>query len=177
MKIYTKTGDNGETGLIDGKRLSKDSLRIQAYGEIDELNAVLGLCRCSNKNQKLEKILHELQVELFDLGAGLATPLNKKLKISRITAEQIQNLEQWIDDIEEKLTPLKNFILPGGTPTASHLHLARTVCRHAERSIVALSKKEKINPNIIPFVNRLSDLLFVMARFSNKLDGVKEEKY
>jgi len=177
MKIYTKTGDKGETGLMGGKRLGKDSLRIVAYGEVDELNAVLGICRSENKIDLFEKILHELQVELFNLGSDLATPLEEKFAIPRVTAEQISQLETWIDRLEEDLAPLKNFILPGGSALASHLHLARTVCRRAERAIVALAKKEKINENIVPYINRLSDLLFVMARFANKCEEVEEEKW
>jgi cob(I)alamin adenosyltransferase len=177
MKIYTKTGDNGDTGLMGGKRLSKDSLRIQSYGEVDELNAILGICRWHNLGALLEDILHQLQTELFNLGSDLATPLEEKLQIPRITPEQIAGLENWIDYLEARIDPLKNFILPGGSATASNLHLARTVSRRAERTIVALSKKEKINENIIPYINRLSDLLFVMARFSNKFEKIEEEKW
>ncbi len=177
VKIYTKTGDLGETGLMGGKRLSKDSLRIRAYGDIDELNAVLGVCRAQKAAQEIDAMLHELQLELFDLGADLATPLNSKVQVPRVTEKQIIRLEQWIDGIDEKLTPLQNFILPGGCLSAAQLHMARTVCRRAERGITALQKQEDIGGNVVKYVNRLSDLLFMMARLANKLEGVDDEPW
>ena len=191
MKIYTKTGDKGETGLVGGKRIGKDSLRIAAYGEVDELNAVLGLIRqlikidpALQRNKetlvylgKIENILYKLQKELFVLGADLSTPLDTKYSAPRITRSQTKQLEQWIDYIDAKLEPLKNFILPGGSVVATHLHLTRTVCRRAERAIVALGKKEAISKQIGPYINRLSDLFFVLARFANKLNGYQDEKW
>lgn len=176
-KIYTKTGDSGETGLTGGGRVSKDSARICAYGEVDELNAVLGLCRSFNKDEFLSGVLHRLQRELFDLGADLSTPLDSKVKVPRIESAQTENLEKWIDQIEEKVTPLNNFILPGGENAASALHVARTVCRRAERAMVSLQQTEKINDQALIYVNRLSDLLFMMARYSNKVAGTDEEKW
>lgn len=175
MKIYTKTGDRGETGLVGGKRLSKDSLRIQAYGDVDELNAFLGVCRACNRHTELEEILHHLQAELFDLGADLATPLDSKVQVPRVQKKQITELENRIDFIDEKVASLRHFILPGGCVLSANLHLARTACRRAERSIVALQKQEKIGENVIMYVNRLSDLLFMLARFANRLEGIVEE--
>lgn len=187
MKIYTKTGDCGETGLVGGRRVPKDDLRILAYGDVDELNAVLGVCRGINKGHgdattrdagaKLEKMLHLLQRELFDLGADLATPLDSKVPVPRVQKKQITNLEKWIDEIAEEVEPLRKFILPGGCELAAQLHVARTVCRRAERSIVALAKREEIGENVVKYVNRLSDLLFMMARLANKIEGVEEEKW
>jgi cob(I)alamin adenosyltransferase len=179
MKIYTKTGDNGQTGLMGGTRVSKDDLRITAIGDIDELNAVLGLCRAHNRTKylELEKILHQLQRELFDLGADLSTPLKEKYQVPRVTDGQIQQLEHWIDEIDQKVEPLKHFILPEGSLLASHLHLARTVCRRVERNIVALQKKAEIGDKILIYVNRLSDLLFMMARYANHLEKREEEKW
>lgn len=183
MKIYTKTGDKGQTGLFGGQRVSKSSLRITSYGNIDELNSLLGVCRALNKSDKkngndlLEKILHQLQQQLFTVGADLATPLNSGVKIARITSPQVTELEKWIDEIDSRVQPLKNFILPGGALLASHLHLARCVCRRAERAITALQLKEQINNIIIVYVNRLSDLLFMMGRYANMLLKCDEEKW
>ena len=166
MKIYTKTGDSGQTSLYGGKRVGKDSLRIRAYGDVDELNAILGLCAGIDKGKKsapdLKKIFARLQHQLFIVGADLAAHL--AVKTERIHKEHVAELEEIIDRLAAKLPSLNNFIYPGGTALAAHLHLARTVCRRAEREVVALSKKEKINPLLIPYLNRLSDLLFVMAR-------------
>ena len=184
MKIYTKTGDNGQTGLFGGQRVSKSSLRIASYGHIDELNSLLSVCRAlnesdsKNKNDFLEKILHELQQDLFVVGADMATPLdtsNASIKIERISDKYVTKLEKWIDEIDLKLSALKNFILPGGTILASHLHLARCVCRRAERAIVALQSKEPINTIVVIYVNRLSDLLFMMGRHTNTIAGKSEE--
>jgi len=181
MKIYTKTGDKGETGLMGGKRLSKDSLRIRAYGEIDELNAVLGVCGAVNVHSNysgysdVNNKIHQLQLELFDLGADLATPLDEKFEVPRVSQQQIDQLEQWIDEMDAKLPPLKNFILPEGSEVVTQLHVARTVCRRAERSIVELQNTEAIGELVVVFVNRLSDFLFVLARLVNMLEGGKEE--
>jgi len=195
MKIYTKTGDGGETGLFGGQRVSKDCPRICAYGDVDELNAVLGLCRAENDDPSLEKILHKIQKELFVLGADLSAPYgNRSPKLRRISAANVRALEKTIDLLEVKLPPLKNFILPVGTDGACFLHLARTVCRRAERSVAALLNDSvklvegeivgheikvsgKINPEILVYLNRLGDLLFVMARFANKSEKISEEKW
>ena len=177
MKIYTKTGDKGETGLMGGKRLGKDSLRIAAYGDVDELNAILGICRALNREPHIETMLHHLQRELFELGADLSTPHSEKHQVPRVREDQVQQLERWIDEIDAQLKPLKNFILPGGGLTAAHLHLARTVCRRTERLIVALARLEEIGAEVVKYVNRLSDLLFMMARFSNQLEKTAEERW
>ncbi len=177
MKIYTKTGDTGETGLYGGQRVGKDSLRIAAYGDIDELNAILGLTRCEHLAVKITEMIGKLQRQLFELGSDLATPINSTLKIRRVDLQQVQQLEQWIDELEAELPALKNFILPGGSKGAACLHLARTVCRRAERKIVRLQREEDIGENVVIFVNRMSDLLFVMARYVNKAAGVEDEKW
>jgi len=178
MKIYTKTGDKGETALFGGKRVLKDSLRIEAYGTVDELNSVLGIVRSLNPKKKIENILFQLQNDLFVLGADLATPLKNANKIiPRIKKSHIQNLEKMIDKIDQKLKPLKVFILPGGSVIGSHLHFARTVCRRAERITVQLSRDENIGEVVIVYLNRLSDLLFVLARYANYLEGKTEEKW
>lgn len=170
MKIYTKAGDKGETGLVGGKRVSKGELRLEAYGDVDELNAVLGSAAAFlEAANDIQKILTEIQTELFVAGADLATPSDYKGKrmIPQITAEKVIQLEQWIDFYDAKLSALQNFILPSGTKAGSLLHLARTVCRRAERNAVRLSKEEKINETVITYLNRLSDLLFVLARTVN----------
>ena len=177
MKIYTKTGDQGETGLMGGKRLRKNALRIAAYGNVDELNAYLGVCRTVNTDAKLESILHGLQQELFALGADLSTPLDEKHQVPRVKKNQVEQFERWIDELDAALNPLRNFILPGGTQAAAHLQVARAVCRRAERSIVALEAAEPISEHTVKYVNRLSDLLFVMARYANHTGGVDEERW
>lgn len=177
MKIYTKTGDQGITGLIGGERVKKNDPRVEAYGTIDELNALLGVCRTFNKHDLLEIILQRLQQELFSLGAYLATPLHKKSASKNVTDLQVKQLEQWIDTLESRLEPLKNFIVPGGSTLSAHLHFARTVCRRAERAIVSLGKKEKMDTLLLPYINRLSDLLFIMARYGNFIEQNIEEKW
>ncbi|MDA0987324.1 MAG: cob(I)yrinic acid a,c-diamide adenosyltransferase [Bacteroidetes bacterium] len=169
MKIYTKTGDKGETSLFGGKRVSKNSLRIDCYGTVDELNSFIGII-CSNKpSKKISLLLNVIQNELFIIGADLATPNDAKTKsFQKISNKNIKNLENYIDNLELKLPKLKNFILPGGSVVGSSLHYARTVCRSAERKVVALSKLELIDKLLIVYLNRLSDLLFVMARYENK---------
>ena len=175
MKIYTKTGDTGETALFGGKRVPKDALRIDAYGSVDELNSLLGVVRSLKPKKKIDAILDLLQHQLFELGADLATPIGESNShIPRITATHVAELEKVIDALESKLKPLKVFILPGGSKIASHLHLARTVCRRAERAVVRLSRNENIGNDVIVYLNRLSDLLFVMARFANKSERHKE---
>ncbi len=176
MKIYTKTGDKGETSLIGGKRVSKDSIRIESYGTVDELNTILGICRSTNPAKEIDEILYIIQNDLFTLGTMLATPANTQNK-PLLLSESISQIEKLIDKVELELTPLKNFILPGGDTTASMLHLARAVCRRAERKVVQLSHEEVIEQNILIYLNRLSDLLFVLARWSNKLSNTPEKQW
>jgi cob(I)alamin adenosyltransferase len=179
MKIYTKTGDKGDTSLFGGQRVPKDALRIEAYGTVDELNSVLGIVRADNKNEQIDTILSGVQNELFELGADLATPrsgANTK-QIKRIEEKHSQHLEESIDALEAHLKPLKTFILPGGSPVAARLHFARTVCRRAERTVVRLSRNEDIGEGITIYLNRLSDLLFVMARYANHAANVPETKW
>ena len=167
-KIYTKGGDKGFTSLGDGKRVSKNSLRVKSYGEVDEVNATIGVVvgYCSDQ---LKKNLKYIQNHLFDIGADLCIPdKNKKAKSLN---EGINMLEKEIDEMNTKLSPLKSFILPGGTKSSSFLHLARTITRRCERSLIELDSNEKINPEIIIYINRLSDFLFVAARIENMKDG------
>ena len=178
MKIYTKTGDNGSTGLFGGKRVQKDSLRIEAYGTVDELNSVIGLCRASNPANEIDAILEEIQNHLFTLGADLATPHDAiHTTTRRINADDIFLLEKHIDIIDPSLEPLKSFILPGGSRSSAMLHFARTVCRRAERLVVQLGKEEQIGELPVIYLNRLSDLLFVVARWSNALSHTPEVKW
>lgn len=178
MKIYTKTGDQGDTALFSGGRVQKSHIRVAAYGTIDELNAILGVARASNRNEQTENWLREIQQQLFHLGADLATPLDAKAEwVVRISPEEIQWLEDSIDRMTVTLETLKNFILPGGTFVAAQLHVARTVCRRAERLIVALAESDHINQNTIAYVNRLSDWLFTLSRYENALAGESEEKW
>lgn len=169
MRIYTRTGDSGQTGLIGGKRVQKDHLRVEAYGSVDELNAHLGIIQAllqpSKNFSNIQEIVVTIQKDLFDMGAELANP---KPKTQRIEANHIANLEKLIDTHESKLSSLKHFILPGGSYLGASLHAARTVCRRAERRTMTLSRKGKVNPEIIRYLNRLSDLLFVLARYVNQ---------
>jgi cob(I)alamin adenosyltransferase len=181
VKVYTKTGDKGTTGLADGSRISKDDLRIEAYGTVDELNSIIGICRQNilnipSKEQKLlDSWLFAIQNDLFNLGADLATPLSSRWeKMIVINEFDIKQLEKIIDLCQNLLEPLHEFVLPGGTLLNSYLHLARTICRRSERLIVSLSKEKEINPQIIPYINRLSDLLFVLSRWVQKLVNIKE---
>jgi cob(I)alamin adenosyltransferase len=175
LKIYTKTGDKGETALFGGKRVPKDELRIEAYGTVDELNSVIGTARSFNENKILDLVLSEIQNQLFVLGADLATPTDVKgPAMRRITTKDCTSLEGIIDDFEGKLDALNSFILPGGSQASSFLHNARTVCRRAERLLVTLKKKEEVSDEALIFLNRLSDLLFVLARYVNKISGVKD---
>lgn len=175
MKIYTKTGDGGETSLFGGKRVGKESLRIEAYGTVDELNSHLGLILAHDRQNLLKEYLAPAQEDLFVLGADLATPREGGAKeIVRIDSRDAEKIEKLIDAIEEKLKPLDSFILPGGNLLAAHLHVARTVCRRAERLTVALSKREPIGSEPVVFLNRLSDFLFVLARYANARSGEAE---
>jgi cob(I)alamin adenosyltransferase len=172
MKIYTKTGDKGETGLFGGQRISKNSPRIDAYGTVDELNSFIGLALTEVKDEDIKSLLLKIQNQLFVLGADLSSPASikdKKKNILRIPAEYYEGLEKSIDFFDEKLDLLKNFILPGGSKAASYLHICRTITRRAERKVVAISSLEQINENIVIFLNRLSDLFFVLARYENKI--------
>jgi len=173
--IYTRTGDNGSTGLVGNKRVSKDSPRIWAYGTVDELNSAIGVARSTNKNRPLDRILATVQNDLFNLGAELAT-LSQDLKpgMPRIEPRHLTALENVMDDLNRRLGPLQEFILPSGSPTGAGLHLARTVCRRAERFCVRLAQKETIGENVVPYLNRLGDALFVLARWANHQRGVKE---
>jgi len=175
MKIYTKTGDNGDTSLFGGHRLPKGSLRIDAYGTVDELNAQLGVVRALKPHAGIESILEQLQNQLFVLGADLATPLHTvSPKIERIQQDHIQNLEIIIDRIDTQLKPLQSFILPGGQLVGAQMHVARTICRRAERQVDALGRKEEIGEFPLVYLNRLADLLFVLARYANMLAGISE---
>jgi cob(I)alamin adenosyltransferase len=173
MKIYTKTGDSGETGLFGGPRVPKDSPRIEAFGAVDELNALVGLARAESLPPEIDELLARIQSELFDLGAQLSTPDPAAHGTALIGAGQIAALETAIDRFEATLTPLKQFILPGGTRGAAALHVARTVCRRAERRVVALSHTTDsiVSADLIIYLNRLSDLLFVLARAANAAAG------
>jgi cob(I)alamin adenosyltransferase len=171
MKIYTKKGDAGNTGLFGGGMLPKDDLRIAAYGTIDELNAVLGLVLSGGVSQEIQTPLIEAQKQLFILGAELATPEpTAQMAKGFLQEEHITALEKQIDQWETSLAPLKKFILPGGSVTAARLHFARTVCRRAERAIVSLHPKQKLRPQVLTYINRLSDWFFVLARFANHLE-------
>ena len=167
-KIYTRGGDTGTTSLGNGDRVQKDSLRVECYGEVDELNATIGVAICFCSNQQ-KKNLKKIQNVLFDIGADLCMP-QKKEKYESISKGVI-NLEKEIDKMNSKLSSLTSFILPGGTKSSSFLHLARTVTRRCERTLVKLNSKEKIDPEIIKYINRLSDFLFVLARIENIKDG------
>ncbi|MBI4063196.1 MAG: cob(I)yrinic acid a,c-diamide adenosyltransferase [Elusimicrobia bacterium] len=175
-KIYTRTGDDGTTGLGSGQRVPKDSLRIEAYGTVDELNSHIGCALAVSVDQELAKNLSRIQNELFHLGSDLCILEQDKarLKAPVIEERHVLDLERLMDRLTAQLGPLKNFILPGGSAAAAHLHVARTVARRAERILVALGRKEKVGPFAVQYLNRLSDALFVMARYENQCRGVKD---
>ena len=182
MKIYTKTGDKGETALYGGTRVSKASARVDAYGTIDELNSFLGFAKTEIKDETVSEQLKKIQFDLFTVGSESATPTdqltlaNGKSRLSLMISEtEIEELETWMDNFEEELQPLQYFILPGGGKAATALHICRTVCRRAERSLVFLNESEKVRPELIKYLNRLSDYLFVLARYVSKINGEKEE--
>ncbi len=177
MKIYTKTGDSGETSLLGGKRVWKDNLRIQTCGTIDELNSIIGLSINEITNSELKEVLQGIQNDLFVIGSDTAMPnenVNSKISIPRIADNLSEKLESIIDKYDSQLPVLKNFILPGGVRGSALLHFARSVCRRAERNVVALSQVEKINPSIEKYMNRLSDVLFVLARYANFSKGTSD---
>ena len=182
-KVYTRTGDKGETALVGGKRVPKDSPRIDAYGTIDELNSIVGLARVFNEesldageaHQFLDGVLCQIQDELFDLGSELATPPEFfKEGMYRVSESEIDRIEKSIDRCQKDLEPLKSFILPGGGRIGAYLHQCRTVCRRAEREILRLSRSEEINSCVLKYVNRLSDLFFVLSRWIAKQSGEPE---
>lgn len=177
MKIYTRRGDKGRTSLFSGERVDKNALRVEAYGTIDELNSVLGLAAAQCTDPVVSQTLSQLQRRLFDAGADLATSLDSSRTIRRIAAQDWEELEHLIDRLDEELPPLKTFILPGGSVGASQLHLARAVSRRAERLIVELKLEEPVNPDLVTYVNRLSDFLFVLARYENVKGGGGEVKW
>jgi cob(I)alamin adenosyltransferase len=182
-RVYTRTGDRGETGLVGGKRVPKDSPRIEAYGTIDELNSIVGLARVFNEekitqneaHRKLDLVLRQIQDELFDLGSELATPADFfKEGMYRVGEREVKKIEQLIDECQKELTPLKSFILPGGGRIGAYLHQCRTVSRRAEREILRLSRIEELGEWPVKYVNRLSDLFFVLSRWIAKRTGDKE---
>ena len=179
MKIYTKTGDTGETSLFDKTRVSKADPRVDAYGEVDELNACLGAARAARLDADLTAVLEQIQSELFAVGARLADPSSRiaaRVEKATVTSAEVEQLESMIDRLEAQLPPLRRFILPGGCSAGALLHLARTVCRRAERRVVGLGAGA-VDPVIVTYLNRLSDLLFVMARVANHRAGTTEVEW
>jgi cob(I)alamin adenosyltransferase len=179
VKIYTKTGDTGETGLFDGTRVVKNDPRVGAYGEVDELNAWLGMVRAAGVDEEIGGLLEQIQRDLFALGARLADPAKKiagRVTKAAVSAADIERLEGWIDRLESELPPLRRFILAGGSPAGASLHVARTVCRRAERAMVGLGP-DAFETELLVYANRLSDLLFVMARAVNRRAGVTETEW
>lgn len=180
MKIYTRRGDSGETDLIGSGRVAKDHLRVDAYGAVDELNATLGVCAAVTSHAELRALLDPIQRGLFTLGAHLATPEarhRESLGMHEPSDAEIEALEAQIDAFERELPPLERFVLPGGTAAAAAFHVARTVCRRAERTVVALDRSESLAPGAVRYLNRLSDLLFVLARVENRRAGVGDVEW
>jgi cob(I)alamin adenosyltransferase len=182
VKVYTRGGDKGDTSLFGGRRVLKHDPRVEAYGSVDELNAVLGLVLVELADEDLRGWLTTIQSALFDLGAELSTPDAARASagakpLPHVTDAEVGELEQWIDRLDEELEPLRAFVLPGGTRAAAMLHLARTVCRRAERRTVELAQREPVAPTAIRYLNRLSDLLFTLARAVNRRAGVAEPKW
>ena len=175
-KLYTRKGDEGTTGLGGGQRVPKDSLRVRAYGAVDELNAFIGVALAHGVSRRLAEMLLPIQNELFHLGADLSFVEEDKArrKIPQIEARHVERLEQRIDELNAVVGPLENFILPGGAVASANLHVARTVCRRAEREVIALAGAEPVGPFVVAYLNRLSDLLFAMARYENRQQGVLE---
>lgn len=182
MKIYTKTGDKGETSLYGGTRVSKAAARVESYGTLDELNAFIGLAKAEISDEKVLSQLQKIQFDLFTVGSEAATPTDKMFLANGksrldllISEEEITELERWMDDFDAELEPLKFFILPSGGKAAATIHVCRTVCRRAERSMVFLRETEEVRPELIKYLNRLSDYLFVLARYISKISGEKED--
>ena len=175
-RIYTKTGDQGLTGLGGGRRVPKDSARVRAYGTVDELNSTIGVALALGLTERLATELQTIQNELFDLGADLCWPSDddRRERIPTVQPKHVERLEALIDELNEIVGPLTNFLLPGGSPGAAELHVARTICRRAERETITLSREEAIGELVLPYLNRLSDALFVMARYENHANGVDE---
>jgi cob(I)alamin adenosyltransferase len=175
-RIYTKTGDEGLTGLGGGRRVPKDSARVRAYGTVDELNSAIGVALALGLSDRLGSELATIQNELFDLGSDLCWPSDdeRRERIPTVQPHHVEKLERLIDELNETVGPLTNFLLPGGSPGAAQLHLARTICRRAEREAITLSRAEPIGELVLPYLNRLSDALFVMARYENHERGAEE---
>ena len=181
MKIYTRTGDLGETGLFGGGRVAKDHVRVEAYGAVDELSSFLGLAIRELEGDVAAR-LRVVQGDLLSIGASLATPAEEEGgraggHVPELPASRIAEMEEWMDAAEAELEPLREFILPGGTEAAARLHVARTVCRRAERRVVALAHLARVDPSVVQYLNRLSDLLFTLARLANRRAGVQDEKW
>ena len=182
MKIYTKTGDKGETSLYGGTRVSKAAARVESYGTLDELNAFIGLAKAEISDEKVLNQLQKIQFDLFTVGSEAATPTDKMLLANgknrldlMISEKEITELELWMDDFDAELEPLRFFILPSGGKAAASIHVCRTVCRRAERAMVHLNETEEVRPELIKYLNRLSDYLFILARYISKISGEKEE--
>jgi cob(I)alamin adenosyltransferase len=181
-KVYTKTGDKGTTGLVGGERVKKNHVRIESYGDVDELNSSLGLVRCFNREStdserdRIESMLHRIQQDLFNMGADLATPPDKRWpNMTRTQDSDVERLEQWIDELNADLPPLKEFILPGGRRVSAFLHQARTQCRRSERRVLSLMEAEpEVEVDAMKYLNRLSDFLFVLGRFTERDQGNEE---
>ena len=180
-RIYTRTGDDGTTSLFGGERVGKGNPRIDAYGTVDETNSVVGLARAHLDGEpgadRLDPVLGDIQEELFVLGADLATPVDAKPMVPRVQEKHVERVEERIDDFDADLKPLKKFVLPGGSPAGASLHSARTVCRRAERLAVQAGASAPINDEAVIYLNRLSDLLFVLARWANKQAGMREDTW
>ena len=182
FKIYTKTGDKGETSLYGGTRVSKAAARVESYGTLDELNAFIGLAKAEISDEKVFNQLQKIQFDLFTVGSEAATPTDKLLLANgksrldlMISEKEITELELWMDDFDAELEPLKFFILPSGGKAAATVHVCRTVCRRAERAMVFLNETEEVRPELIKYLNRLSDYLFILARYISKISGEKED--
>ena len=182
FKIYTKTGDKGETSLYGGTRVSKAAARVESYGTLDELNAFIGLAKAEISDEKVLNQLQKIQFDLFTVGSEAATPTDKMLLANgknrldlMISEKEITELELWMDDFDAELEPLRFFILPSGGKAAATVHVCRTVCRRAERAMVFLNETEKVRPELIKYLNRLSDYLFILARYISKISGEKED--
>ena len=182
MKIYTKTGDKGETSLYGGTRVSKAAARVESYGTLDELNAFIGLAKAEISDEKVLSQLQKIQFDLFTVGSEAATPTDKMLLANgknrldlMVSEKEITELELWMDDFDAELEPLRFFILPSGGKAAATVHVCRTVCRRAERAMVFLNETEEVRPELIKYLNRLSDYLFILARYISKISGEKED--